>query len=677
VPAVRSKPRTPPPQSPVGTVRLRDAGNGQLVRMVKIRLDGVSGLRWIPFAKWWWERNRGPVPAGRRICHADGDLLNDEPSNLVALTPGEVFNLYHRLDPEMSRRNHAACGRAAARLNRERSRRRREAQWFPLRWYAVDFATHRIHNVPRRMRWMVYHDHGLADVIGRSFAEHVAAAKAGDVDAARFVLRQTATIRHWWRWVRQAAMGWPGVAVATAPETERQQKDAGPWSRRTRRNNGKARTVYPTLRQEIAKAEKSKEKFSSWDSTGRREIDEKVAGLRQPGAGRAVDDPGHGQSPRARRRGGDDPPGPVAQTLGLQQRVGLRDAGDGTFELIWGSRRLAATKRNGEEIPAKVYPSDAHGAEVEILRTIENFGRKELTHVERAIAVARTIDAIERTLAPLTRETGTPARPSRRRRREGAPRSRAVDRPEKAFKGRPELIDAARLSQAIDAAGGIEAYVGQQLGFPPKWVKDNAYVSKLGGKARELLAAHRIDVGHARELAKLGDPGAGDDIAEDCARDESGLGGATWTYCRQRVVESLRSLKVVPGGSTSRSAPGKPGCTGQACATCKFNSKSGPGPVRRRVADEPARRLHERDLLPRQAGDLREGPRQRRNSTPRSRRRREGRRRAAAAPRATSRRPRRSPKGNSMTRCPSGATASRRSWSRHWPTRRCGWRPWA
>ena len=35
------------------------------------------------------------------------------------------------------------------------------------------------------------------------------------------------------------------------------------------------------------------------------------------------------------------------QTVGLQQRIGLRDQGDKTFELIYGSRRLAAAKLNG------------------------------------------------------------------------------------------------------------------------------------------------------------------------------------------------------------------------------------------------------------------------------------------------------------------------------------------
>ncbi len=63
------------------------------------------------------------------------------------------------------------------------------------------------------------------------------------------------------------------------------------------------------------------------------------------------------------------------QTLGLQQRIGLRDLDDGGFELIFGSRRLTAAESIGWlVIPAKVFPSTLTAAEVEIIRTVENFG---------------------------------------------------------------------------------------------------------------------------------------------------------------------------------------------------------------------------------------------------------------------------------------------------------------
>ncbi len=284
------------------------------------------------------------------------------------------------------------------------------------------------------------------------------------------------------------------------------------------------------------------------------------------------------------------------QTMSLQQRIGLRDQGDGTFELIWGSRRLAAAKLIGwEEIPAKIFSPTLTATEVEILRTIENFGRKDLTHVERAMAVARVLDAVELVRAPLVKHRASvsasdfpailgddPAVFEEMNRRRLDPKEWF------GAKADPALIAAAEIQQDINAAGGLHAFVGQQLGFPAKWVRDNAYVSKLGGQARKLLAEHRIDVGHAREIAKVGDPDVADGIAEQCARDKHGQGGRDVKWCAARVVEHLRSLRTVPWRLDVAFGAGKPGCTGQACATCRFNSKSDPDLFGGALADEPA-----------------------------------------------------------------------------------------
>lgn len=217
--AAAAKPRSPRrnrDEVPLDGIRERDAGNGQTVRMVKIRMDGPVGRRWIPFARWWWERNRGPVPAGRRICHADGNLLNDAPDNLVALTPGEVFNLYHKLDPEMSRRNRAACGAHAAKRNVETGRRRRATQWLTWFWYAVDFEAKVIHNQPRRKRWMVYEHHGFAERLADRLRDQIASARQGDVVAATYVFDQVEKLATYAQWIRSSSLGWPGINCMTA-----------------------------------------------------------------------------------------------------------------------------------------------------------------------------------------------------------------------------------------------------------------------------------------------------------------------------------------------------------------------------------------------------------------------------------------------------------------------------
>lgn len=207
-------------EAPLGAVREREvsSGNGQLVRMVKVRMDGPPGKRWIQYARWWWEQNRGPVPAGKRVCHKDGELLNDDPSNFVLLTPGEVVQLYHRLDPEMSRRSHAACGRAAARRNVETAARRRETTWVAGRWYGVDFERRVIHDDRplRRNRWKVYADHGFAERLAERLRDQAARARGGDTRAAAYVLTQASRLGAYWRWIRSASLGWPGTNCMSA-----------------------------------------------------------------------------------------------------------------------------------------------------------------------------------------------------------------------------------------------------------------------------------------------------------------------------------------------------------------------------------------------------------------------------------------------------------------------------
>lgn len=82
---------------PLGTIVIRKANKGGgKVRMIKIRMDGPTGLRWINYARWWWEENRGLVPPGKLVLHADGRTLNDKPENLVLGGPADKVLLAHR-----------------------------------------------------------------------------------------------------------------------------------------------------------------------------------------------------------------------------------------------------------------------------------------------------------------------------------------------------------------------------------------------------------------------------------------------------------------------------------------------------------------------------------------------------------------------------------------------------
>lgn len=99
---------------PVGTIRIHARGRGGLrVRFIKYRTDGgYSAANWMPLARWWWLQNKGDVPAGYRVVHADGDTLNDDPTgaNYELMTPGDVIGNWHFNNPAGCRHRHDRRG---------------------------------------------------------------------------------------------------------------------------------------------------------------------------------------------------------------------------------------------------------------------------------------------------------------------------------------------------------------------------------------------------------------------------------------------------------------------------------------------------------------------------------------------------------------------------------------
>lgn len=152
--------------APIGTIRVRySEGSKQdkQARVIKVREDGPPSQRWMLYARWLWEQAHGPVTAGRRIAHLDGDMMNDDLSNLAALTPGQVAGLFHHRDPDGSADNYRKCREGTAAFNREQGRARRAAEYLPTQWYAVFPGMHQyqIWNAPQRKRTTVLRACGL------------------------------------------------------------------------------------------------------------------------------------------------------------------------------------------------------------------------------------------------------------------------------------------------------------------------------------------------------------------------------------------------------------------------------------------------------------------------------------------------------------------------------------
>lgn len=187
----------------------------------------------------------------------------------------------------------------------------------------------------------------------------------------------------------------------------------------------------------------------------------------------------------------------------------------GKFHVVFGNRRRAAAAAAGwKEIPAMVMDHVPQEAEKQRLRAIENLNRQDLNKAEEALVVV----------------------------------------------------------QMFEATGTVEA-TAKELQRPEQWVRDRLYLQRLCVKVRDLLASGRINLGQARELAKMGDIGDQVDVAETIAlaapgeKDRwSGVKVYSVDEVRGMVENKKRSLKVVQWKLESAFA-GKPACVG-----CKDNT---------------------------------------------------------------------------------------------------------
>ena len=152
-PATEFKPgRRPLNLQPLGTItvrydqppkrkknRKRKAGmepwKGPLRRWIKVSDNGRPQDRWIPLARHLWAKAHGPVPAGRRVVHLDGNMMNTELANLRLVTPAEAMGLQYkagRLNLELRLKSSLKASARRRRANAEKrkatAQRRKESE---------------------------------------------------------------------------------------------------------------------------------------------------------------------------------------------------------------------------------------------------------------------------------------------------------------------------------------------------------------------------------------------------------------------------------------------------------------------------------------------------------------------------------------------------------------------
>lgn len=186
---------------------------------------------------------------------------------------------------------------------------------------------------------------------------------------------------------------------------------------------------------------------------------------------------------------------------------------DDDYVVVFGHRRVLARRLNGDaEIEAAV-EKITDREHLMRLRTVENLDQEGLTPADEALAVAQYLDVVE---------GETPSE---------------------------KIAEAA-----------------SRLGRSETWVRDRAFVARLGGHARDLLASGLLPFGHAREIAKLADPELRDHLAQTVATNEDGSGGMRFEQVKAYVEQHMRSLRLVPW-QLDKPVGDKPACT-----TCPHNS---------------------------------------------------------------------------------------------------------
>lgn len=115
---------------PVGSIMIHNDKSGNQYRYIKIQGHGPNSQKYIPLARHNWQQANGPVPEGMFIVHKDGNTLNDDPSNLVAVTRKGHVQLQQSRDPGIvvrMRENRAKANKKPG-VNRRRSQSLR-ASW--------------------------------------------------------------------------------------------------------------------------------------------------------------------------------------------------------------------------------------------------------------------------------------------------------------------------------------------------------------------------------------------------------------------------------------------------------------------------------------------------------------------------------------------------------------------
>jgi len=83
---------------------------GKLRRWIKVRDDGPPRNRFIPYARYLWEKRNGTVPDGLLVVHKDGNQMHDVIDNLILLDRRRHMSRTCHNFPDVMARAHKHAG---------------------------------------------------------------------------------------------------------------------------------------------------------------------------------------------------------------------------------------------------------------------------------------------------------------------------------------------------------------------------------------------------------------------------------------------------------------------------------------------------------------------------------------------------------------------------------------
>ena len=95
----------------VGKITIRTDKTGAKRRWIKVSDNGRPQDRWIPLARYLYEREHGPIPPGCFIVHGNGDTLDDGPDNLLLMDHKRLTAWQSSVRPDMAAKRRAASSK--------------------------------------------------------------------------------------------------------------------------------------------------------------------------------------------------------------------------------------------------------------------------------------------------------------------------------------------------------------------------------------------------------------------------------------------------------------------------------------------------------------------------------------------------------------------------------------